>query len=242
VGFAWDGRILDAQRELRPSDQFLVTGRLAQGVALETLTDRALAGLVDGAGRTALAFQNGGGVWGRYRRAVRGEGGRLLHLELDDARLELPGHEPVELPSYVLVPLGDFVTAHAGAVDSTFHAETAPSGVRVPKPRAHSESERALLALYLRVEAAARGAGALGELTSIHGVLGERYPREWLLRWNLLERLREVSEGRELARRIAAELEELEVAYDRKEPIAMGLKYLGVASGYGEIRRERPGR
>jgi phenylalanine-4-hydroxylase len=226
VGFAWDGRIHDAQRSLRPAEQWLVTGRLASGAPLEALTERSLSALVDGAGRTTFSFENGAGVWGRLRRVVRGDGHRLLHVELADVRLELPGIAPLELPTFALVPLGDFVTAHAGAVDPAFHAETEFSGIRVPKPRARSESERALLGLYERVAAAPRTAVAVDELVQVHAALDQSYPREWLLRWNLLERLRSLPAARELTSRIAAELEALEVAHERKEPIAMGLKYL----------------
>jgi hypothetical protein len=42
----------------------------------------------------------------------------------------------------------------------------------------------------------------------------------------LLERARDFPQAQPLARRIAAELEALEVAFDRREPIAMGLKFL----------------
>jgi phenylalanine-4-hydroxylase len=226
VGFAWDGRIHEAQRDLRPSEHFVVTGRLAHGEALETLSERALASLVDGAGRSAFSFRSGACVWGRLRRVVRDEDGRILQLELDDARLELPGRAPLELASYVLVPFGDFVTAHAGAVDPAFHAETKFSGVRVPKPHARSDSERALLDLYQRIAALPRDGSAEPELTRVHAELDAAYPREWLLRWNLLERARDFPEGRGLAQRISAELETLEVAFDRREPIAMGLRFL----------------
>lgn len=226
VGFAWDGRIHDAQRGLRPAEQWLVTGRLVNGAPLEALTDRGLASLVDGAGRTAFAFASGAAVWGRLRRTVRGEGHRLLHVELADARLELPGVAPIELPEFALVPVGDFMTAHAGAVDASFHAETEFSGIRVPKRRSRAESERALLGLFERVAATPRTDAALDELTRVHAVLDASYPREWLLRWNLLERLRSLPAAGGLASRIAAELEELEAVYERKEPIAMGLKYL----------------
>jgi phenylalanine-4-hydroxylase len=226
VGVAWDGKIHDAQRDLRQSEQWLVTGRLAHCEALEHSSERALAALVDGAGRSVFSFQSGAGVWGRVRRVVRDESGRLLHIELEDVRLELPGRAPVELATYLLIPLGDFVTAHAGAVDPSFHAETKFSGTCVPKPHLRSDGERALLGLYERVAALPRDGSAEPELSRVHAELDAAYPREWLLRWNLLERARDFPEGQALARRIAGELEALEVAFDRREPIAMGLKFL----------------
>ncbi len=226
VGIAWDGKIHPAQRDFRPSEHFLVPGRLAHGEPLESLDDRALASLVDGAGRSVFSFRNGAGVWGRMRRSVRDDAGRLLHIELEDVRLELPGRAPLSLASYVLVPLGDFVTAQAGAVDPSFHAESKFSGVRVPKPRARSDGERALLGLYERIAALPRDASAEPELTRVHAELEAACPREWLLRWNLLERARDFPESQPLARRLAAELEALEALLDRREPIAMGLRFL----------------
>jgi hypothetical protein len=98
--------------------------------------------------------------------------------------------------------------------------------VRVPKTRARSDSERALTALYQRIAALPRDVSAEPELTRVHAALDAAYPREWLLRWNLLERARDFPEGRALAQRISAELETLEVAFDRREPIAMGLRFL----------------
>jgi phenylalanine-4-hydroxylase len=231
VGFAWDGRIHAAQRDFRPNEHFLVTGRLVHGEPLESLSDRALGSLVDGAGRSVFSFQSGAGVWGRLRRSVRDETGRLLHLELEDVRLELPGRAPVDLASYVLIPWGDFVTAQAGAVDPSFHAESKFTGVRVPKPRVRSDGERALLGLYERIAALPREASAEPELARVHAELGAAYPREWLLRWNLLERARDFPESQPLARRLAAELEALEVALDRREPIAMGLRFLSERPG-----------
>jgi phenylalanine-4-hydroxylase len=228
---AWDGRIHERQRELRPSELWLVTGALADGSALERLATSALGAYVDASGRATFRFRSGAKVSGRYRRALRDEDERLLHVELDDVRLELPERAPVELASYALVPLGSFVTAHAGAVDPTFHGETTFPDVRVPKPRTRSARELDLTGLYARVASAPRGAAALDELSAVYAELERSYPHEWLLRWNLLERLVKLPEAEPLARRIAAELEALEVHFERREPIAMGLRFLASESG-----------
>ncbi len=223
---AWDGRIHERQAELRPSELWLVTGPLVSGERLETLGAEALARHVDASERATFRFRSGACVTGRFRRALRAADERLLHIELDDARLELPGRAPVELATYALVPLGEFVTAQAGAVDPGYHGETSFPDVRVPKPRTRSARERDLTELYARVAGAPRSALALEELLAVHAELERDYPHEWLLRWNLLERLAKLPEGESLARRIAGELEALEVFYERREPIAMGLKFL----------------
>jgi phenylalanine-4-hydroxylase len=225
VAVAWDGLIHERQRDLRPDDAIFLTGPLEGGARLETLDDRALAALA-AAGRATFRFRSAANVSGVMRRSVRDEDGRLLHVELTDARLELPGRAAVELAEYALVPLGDFVTAHAGAVDPTYHAETSFPHVRVPKPRTVSARENELTRLYERIAAAGRAPAALAELTSVHDELARAYPDEWLLRWNLLERALQIPAARPFARGIAAELETLEVRFERREPIAMGLAYL----------------
>jgi len=175
-----------------------------------------------------LELSYGSRVEGRLGRAMHDEDGRILHLELEDVRLDLPDHTPVLLERYAFVLLGNFVTAQAGAVDPTFHAETKFSSIRVPKPRHRAEREAALVALYERVGALPSDGDAserAGVLDAVHATLA-REPREWLLRWNLLEKARETPRAQALAHKLAAELEALELAYDRREPIAMGLRFL----------------
>jgi phenylalanine-4-hydroxylase len=230
TAIAWDGRIHERQRAQRSSELWLVTGSLLDGVRVETLSDAALGEHADASGRATFRFRSGAVVSGRFRQALRDEDARLLHVELDDARLEFPGRAPVELASYALVPLGDFVTAHAGAVDPTFHGETSFPDVRVPKPRRRSACELELTRLYERVAATPRRPEAADELAAVHGVLERDFPHEWLLRWNVLERALKLPNAEPLARRIAAELEALELHYERREPIAMGLGFLSASS------------
>jgi phenylalanine-4-hydroxylase len=234
VAIAWDGRIHERQRELRPNDAIFVTGRLEGGARLEALDERGVAARATAGGRVTFRFQSGASAAGVVRRSVRDEDGRLLHVELGDARLELPGRAPLVLAEYALVPLGDFVTAHAGAVDPTYHAETEFPDARVPKPRVEPARERELIRLYERVVAAPRSPAALAELSAVCGALRAGYPEEWLLRWNALERALALAPGeplaRELADGLAAELETLEARYEGREPIAMGLRYLKSAA------------
>lgn len=222
---AWDGKIHAAERDLRPLELWLLPGMLVAGVTLEGLVARA----IDTGDPMHIQPHHGARASGRFVRAVRDEGGRILHVELEDVRLDLPDHAPVLLERFAYVPLGDFITAEAGAVDPTFHAETKFPSLRVPKPRGRSEREGALVALYERVAALRSGAeqGELsGSLEAVHDVLSRDEPREWLLRWNLLEKALQTPGSTALARTLAAELEALEAAYEKREPIAMGLRFL----------------
>jgi hypothetical protein len=127
-----------------------------------------------------------------------------------------------------VVPRVDLVTARAGAVDARYHPDTAFSKVRVPGPtRLDVESAR-LNALYERAaNAHLAGPGAVAAtFPAVHAALDREHPSEWLLRWNLLESLLKAGVDRDRAKVLRAELERLEVAYDHREPIASGLRYL----------------
>jgi phenylalanine-4-hydroxylase len=228
VTFAWDGVIPREYRELeRTPGELVVTGALAGGATLDALDDAALARFARG-GRHRFDFASGAVVEGRFERALRDRRGHLLHVELADVRV-LPGDRPaLELPRYRLLAVGEPVTAHAGAVDPAYHGETAFSGVRVPKPRAVPEGERALLELYEQAARAhAEGSAAMArDFPRVYEGLRARYPGEWLLRWNLLESLLKVRSHGELTARLRSELERLEVAFDHRQPIASGLRYL----------------
>jgi hypothetical protein len=149
-------------------------------------------------------------------------------LELGPARLTLPGSAPRDMARYLLIAAGDVVTAHAGAVDVKYHADTPFSPVRVPRPRAFPPDERRMLALYESAETAHRaGARAMAEVfPRVHEALARDFPQEWLLRWNMLESLVRAAHEQPLARTLWAELERLEIVLDRRQPIASGLRYL----------------
>jgi phenylalanine-4-hydroxylase len=239
VAFAWD---LEITPSLEPfsglAEQCVLTGRLEDGTSLDLATDAALATRLDVAsGQHRFRFDRGASVEGRLLRTVRHADGRIMLLELGPARLTLPGAPPRDVARYVLLATGDVVTAHAGAVDPRYHPDTPFSPVRVPRPRAYPPGERAVLDLYERAEGAYRaGAQAMAEVfPPIHAALDRDFPEEWLLRWNLLESvLREAPKGA-LAQTLWAELERLEVALDRRQPIASGLRYLAATRSYGAV-------
>jgi phenylalanine-4-hydroxylase len=232
VGFAWDGVMDEAQRALRPAEQLVVTGPLRSGATLERATDAELAALRDETtGRHGFEYASGARVEGRFQRHARRRDGRLLYVVVADARVELPGREPETFAEFVLIPAGDFVTAQAGAVDPSFFPDTELPGTRVPKPRELPERDLELLELYQAALAAHEaGPAAITEaFPIIHAHLGRKFPREWLLRWNLLESLEKRGLDRPRAASLKAELEALEIALQYKEPIMTGLRYLASA-------------
>jgi hypothetical protein len=60
----------------------------------------------------------------------------------------------------------------------------------------------------------------------VHDRLGEAFPREWLLRWNLVETLQKLDAAPDLAATLRGELQALEVIWNYEQPIATGLRYL----------------
>jgi phenylalanine-4-hydroxylase len=233
VAFAYKGEITPALEPFAGlKEQCVLTGRLEDGTALDLATDEALGARLDASsGRHRFRFDRGTWVEGRLLRTVRDVDGRLVLIELGQARLTLPDAAPRDIERYALLATGDVVTAHAGAVDAKYHADTQFSDVRVPRPRDSPPDERAVLDLYARAEAAYHaGAPAMAEVfPQIHGALERDCPQEWLLRWNLLESLLRTTPASALAKALWAELEQLEVALDRKQPIASGLRYLSAA-------------
>jgi phenylalanine-4-hydroxylase len=239
VGFAYDGVIDEAQRELCPEEQLIVTGPLRGGARLERIGDAELArGRDELGGRHAFEYASGARVEGRLVRHARRSDGHLLHVLLTDARVEAPGRPPQAFSELVLVPAGDFVTAQAGAVDPSFFPVTDFPGTRVPKPRELPERDLELLELYQSALAAHQeGPDAMSKaFPLIHMRLGRDFPREWLLRWNLLESLKKRNLDPPRAASLKAELEALEIALNYEQPIATGLRYLASAEKRDTLR------
>jgi phenylalanine-4-hydroxylase len=207
----------------------VLCGPLDHGAQLAHASDDAIAAW--SAGDRALhrvRFASGAGVEGRVVRVIRRADGRVAFIDWQDARLALPGLPPRSLPRYRMLAAGRVVTARAGAVDPRYHAETAFSSVRVPQPYRGDAHALRILALYESAERAhhAGRSAVAATFPAIHDALERDYPREWLLRWNLLESLIKHRAEADLARALRTELEDLEVSYDRRQPIASGLRYL----------------
>ena len=180
--------------------------------------------------RVQLHFACGVLLEGELASAELDSRGYLLSARFLDYRLESERAGVHERGAeYVLLVAPALVTAHAGALDSSFHPATEPSGQRVPKPTTLAARETELLQMYERALAAFReqaGGGALPVFEAIHAELEARYPDEWLLRWNLLECLCKWGERGAFGRKLERELLALEVKFDYREPIASGLRYL----------------
>ena len=196
VAFAWDGVIPRwSTNSCAPRAIVIVTGALADGQTLDRLDGAVLDRYrMPGSDRHRFEFFSGAVVEGRLERSVRDRHDRLLHLELSDARIAAR-RSPVDRARrrYRLVAAGDPLTAHAGAVDPSYHGETAFPGVRVPKPRTLPDA-RAGAARALRTGRVwpTLGASELDDCESfprVHDALARSFPDEWLLRWNLLESL-----------------------------------------------------
>jgi hypothetical protein len=65
-----------------------------------------------------------------------------------------------------------------------------------------------------------------GEFPGVLAALDREFPREWLLRWNLLESLLKAGDVGPVSQSLRVELERLEVELEHREPIASGLRYL----------------
>jgi hypothetical protein len=229
VGFAWDGPAPAVEPPGALQELCVLCGPIADGVRLDYVSDDAIARWAAGDRAThRLRFASGAGVEGRVARVVRRADGRLAYVDWQDARITLPGKPPRSLAHYRLLAAGDVVTARAGAVDPTYHPETAFSSARVPQRHRGDPQSLRLLALYESAERAHHAGPSAVATTfpAIHATLERDYPREWLLRWNLLESLIKLRAEGDLARSLRAELEDLEVRYDRRQPIASGLRYL----------------
>ena len=118
--------------------------------------------------------------------------------------------------------------AHAGA-PADFYPETELPQTLVPKAHSIRPRENDMLELYeaaLGVLRSSLGTEVVPVFERIHRALNERFEHDWLLRWNLLESLQKLGLKAELGEDLRRELEQLEVFYQYRQPIASGLSYL----------------
>jgi phenylalanine-4-hydroxylase len=226
---AHGGAVYDAMPRLM--SYALPLGTLDDGTPLSMLASDALSRRIDGSRRLRLRLASGLSLSGHVRALVPVLG-RVGVVLLDDFEISRNG-EFLFRPSVPTDPyplaLGHHVrTAAAGAVDG-FFTPTALSETTVPKPRRFDAAGRERIMLYERATTAWRertGQGVAAEFERILAHLDRAFPDEWLLRWNLLESLVKLGERRDLASRLEADLERLELRFDRLEPIASGLEYV----------------
>ena len=84
-----------------------------------------------------------------------------------------------------------------------------------------------LYALALEAHRSLSPTALVASFREVHDTLREHYPKDWLLRWNLLESLVKQDLRGDLSDALASELRTLEREFHGEQPIASGLKYLG---------------
>ena len=138
------------------------------------------------------------------------------------------GEERIAAPSRLclLVSADERVRCvRAGASDAGYWPKAAYPTQTAPARCAESAGQRELRLLYERAPSA-----TAHEVAALHTALQREHPDEWLLRWNLLERLRALDLDPARRQQLEAELWSLEQQLGGRHPIAMGLRYLARAN------------
>ena len=111
----------------------------------------------------------------------------------------------------------------------------------VPKAHTVPPREHELLGLYETALGALRsslGSEVVPVFERVHRELCAHFEHDWLLRWNLLESLQKLSLEGPVAALLRRELEQLEVHYQYRQPIASGLSYLSRVAHATRVARE----
>lgn len=185
-------------------------------------------------GHVDLALAHGVRLRARLREVELGKARDCAVVVVDGGSLWTAG-EAIQLPpGTVLALASDALGAHAGA-PSDFFPETDLPRTSVPKPHTIPPREHELLGLYETSISALRsslGSDIVPVFERVHSDLCAHFPHDWLLRWNLLESLQKLGLKVPVADALRGELEQLEVHYQYRQPIASALAYLGrVARG-----------
>jgi phenylalanine-4-hydroxylase len=184
-------------------------------------------------GPVDVALAHGARLRGEIRSVHVGPSAEAAIWVLERGVLSAEPEVSVELgagAALVLAPAA--LGAHAGA-PSDFFPETEPPKTQVPKAHSVPPREQSLLGLYelaLSALRSALGADIVPVFERVHRELGQSFPHDWLLRWNLLESLQKLGSGPALASELRRELSDLEEHYHYRQPIASGLSYLDRAA------------
>jgi phenylalanine-4-hydroxylase len=180
-------------------------------------------------GEVDLTLAHGVRLRGKLRRFQLGQGEGTALLVMDSGELYAASTLDVRLDAGdVVVLAGAALGAHAGA-PSDFYPQTELPETRVPKAHSIRPRENDMLELYGAALGALRsslGSDVVPVFERVHRALNERFEHDWLLRWNLLESLQKLGLDTPLAGELRRELEQLEVHYHYRQPIASGLSYL----------------
>jgi hypothetical protein len=186
----------------------------------------------------SLRYPTGLRVSGTLVRELRDHDGQLAAYLLANAELGSVALAP-ERHATLLLPIGQYRTAFAGAAHSSYYPKTDPRNSLVPRSRHQKPSRRELEQLYseaLTTWRQAVGSDIVPLFEKMHQTLEAHFPNEWLLRWNLLESLLKLGYQGKLVPQLEEELERLEIRFDHVEPIATGLSYLRGQLGLGDVR------
>jgi phenylalanine-4-hydroxylase len=169
-----------------------------------------------------------------------GQGGALLVMSSGELYAASALDERLDA-GHVVVLAEAALGAHAGAPSDFFPVTELPEAL-VPKAHTVPPRERELLGLYETALGALRsslGGDVVPVFERLHRELCAHFEHDWLLRWNLLESLQKLSLEGSVAAQLRRELEQLEVHYQYRQPIASGLSYLSrVARGAHGARQD----
>lgn len=225
--------VLDARAEparlLRLDGPYcLPLGELDDGTPLSRVSVAALHAREDADG-LCLRTRAGLTVRGRVRTIDASERG-VRRVCLEDCVIERGATLYVPRAAAYELVFADEVETASPLVPDGYYPPTESSPQLVPRPRALSTTERTLEALHERASAALHGqlgSSAVSRIAELHEQLTRSFPDEWLLRFNVLEALIRLGErAGPLATTLEAELEQLEVRFLEREPIATGLRSL----------------
>jgi hypothetical protein len=217
----------------RLSGYALPLGHLLDGTSLGAITGDRLRSLCRGSSKLQLQTRHGvvieGTVVSQSERDGRVALVSLEHCTLRRGADVLYRASTGDAP-YPLLLAERVVTAHA-ALPVGYHPATDPPETKVPKPRLFAPEHARLIQLYDEALSALRegfGANVVSTFERIHAALQANYPDDWLLRWNLLESLAKLGKGAAtgLTSDLTRELQQLELRYAHREPIATGLAYV----------------
>ncbi len=212
-----DGRLLaEHGRSTYPRGLALV---LADGAG----SSRALAGADFAAGTVTLEGEGDLRIEARGARPLAT--GALPALVATSGRITRAGTQLLR-DEPLVIAAGRVRSVRAGAEDAAFWPEAEYPQQKAPMRAPEQPRERERRALY------ERGATSrtVAEWAVVHERLQRDFPDDWLLRWNGLRSLTELGADAPRCARLADELLALEERYQQRNPIAMGLRYLGYGS------------
>ncbi|MFC4807752.1 aromatic amino acid hydroxylase [Paenibacillus sp. GCM10023250] len=187
-------------------------GRLRGNVALEDCGGDALAELGIAEGREAqLAFESGVNVSGRVAGILRDDRHVLL-ISLEACTVTLGARELFrpEWGTYDMAAGSRIASAYPGAADPAAYFGAPPARTAAADEAPPPTELEALYGTVARLRRKGRRGGARAEaLREVHRSLDRAYPRDWLLRLELLELAASAPELRDMEASLRAQLDAL---------------------------------